>query len=122
MKNRLSPYIHHRILEIEQFANMDEWREGTLVEDVSEKANIENAMRDLEKTLDLDSFGQVSFELSQRSGIGASIVGTSQQPPQEASTPATESSKGKEIETNFQITTQPSMLFLMPALFHSIFH
>ena len=24
MKNRLSPYMHHRIPEIEQFANMDE--------------------------------------------------------------------------------------------------
>lgn len=32
MKNGLSPYIHHRILEIEQFASMDEWREQTLVE------------------------------------------------------------------------------------------
>ena len=57
MKNRLSPYIHHRILEIEQFANMDEWREGTLVDAVSEQVNIKNAMKDLEKTLDLDSFG-----------------------------------------------------------------
>lgn len=57
MKNSLSPYIHHRILEIEQFENLDEWIEGTLVEDVSEQVNIENAMRDLEKTLDLDSFG-----------------------------------------------------------------
>ena len=57
MKNRLSPYIHHRILEIEQFANLDEWIEGTLVEVVSEQVNIENAMRDLEKTLDLEFFG-----------------------------------------------------------------
>ena len=87
MKNMLSPYIHHRISEIEQFANMNEWIEGTLVEDVSEQVNIENAMRDLEKTLDLDSFGQVPFELSQRSGISASIARTSQQPLQETSTP-----------------------------------
>lgn len=57
MKNRLSPYIHHRILEIEQFANMDEWREGTLVEIDTEQVNIENVMKDLEKTLNLDSFG-----------------------------------------------------------------
>jgi len=27
MKNRLSPYFHHRIPEIEQYENMDEWRE-----------------------------------------------------------------------------------------------
>lgn len=57
MKNRSSPYIHHRILEIEQFSNLDEWIEGTLVENDSEHVNFENAMRDLEKTLDLDSFG-----------------------------------------------------------------
>jgi len=36
MKNILSPYLHHRIPEIEKFANMDEWREGTLVEIDSE--------------------------------------------------------------------------------------
>ena len=78
MKNRLSPYIHHRIPEIEQFANMDQWREGTLVETDSEQVNIENVMRDLEKTLDLDSFGQVRFESSQKSGISASTTETSQ--------------------------------------------
>lgn len=32
IKNRLSPYFHHRIPKIEKFAKMDEWREGTLVE------------------------------------------------------------------------------------------
>ena len=36
MKNKLSPYIHQKILEIEQYANMDEWMEGTLVEHDSE--------------------------------------------------------------------------------------
>ena len=43
--------------EIEQYANTDEWVEGTLVEQDSEQVNIENVMRDLEKTLDMDSFG-----------------------------------------------------------------
>jgi len=57
---------------------LDEWIEGTLVEDVSEKVNIENAMRDLEKTLDLDYFGQVPFKLPQKSTISASTVRTSQ--------------------------------------------
>ena len=36
MKNKLSPYIHQRIPEIEQYANMDEWMEGTLKEHDSE--------------------------------------------------------------------------------------
>jgi len=34
----------------------------------------------LEKTLDLDYFGQVSFKLPQQSGVGTSFAGTSQQP------------------------------------------
>jgi len=45
---------------------MDEWREGTLVETDSEQVNIENVMKDLEKTLHLDSFGQVQFETSRK--------------------------------------------------------
>jgi len=102
MKNRLSPYIHHRIPEIEQYANMDQWREGTLVEHDSEQVNFEKVMRNLEKTLDLDSFGQVPFKLSQISGVGASSARTSQQPSQETSTPITGKLKGKELETNFQ--------------------
>ena len=55
MKNRLSPYFHHRIPEIEQYANMDEWREGTLVEMDSDQVNVENVIKDLENTLNLDS-------------------------------------------------------------------
>ena len=109
MKNRLSSYLHHRIPEIENFSNMDEWREGTLVEIDSEQVDIEHVMKDLEKTLDLDSFGQVPFELSQRSGIGASSDGTSQQPLQETSTPATGTSKGKELKTSFQIIEKSTM-------------
>lgn len=66
MKNKLSPYIHHRIPDIEKFANLDEWIERTLVENDSEQVNFDNAMRNLEKTLDMDSFGQVSFKLSQK--------------------------------------------------------
>jgi len=83
MKNRLSPYIHHKIPEIEKHANMEEWREGTLVQYDSEQVNFQKVMRDLEKTFDLDSFGEVPFKLFQRSGVGASSVGTSQQPSQE---------------------------------------
>jgi len=38
---------------------MDEWTEGTLVENDSEQVNVENVMKDLEKIIDLDFFGQV---------------------------------------------------------------
>lgn len=55
MKHMLSPYIHHRIPEIEQYENMYEWREGTLVEMDSDQVEVENVMKDLEKRLDLDS-------------------------------------------------------------------
>jgi len=34
-------------------------------------------MKDLEKTLDLDSFGQVPFKLPQQTGVGTSSTGTS---------------------------------------------
>jgi len=54
-------------------------------------------MKDLEKTLDLDSFGQVSFKLPQQTRVGTFSAGTSQQPVQETSTPVTGSSKGKEV-------------------------
>ena len=57
VKNKLSPYIHFRMPEIEQYANTDEWVEGTLVEQDSEQVNIDNVIRDLEKILDLDSLG-----------------------------------------------------------------
>lgn len=58
---------------------------------------MEQAMKDLEKTLDLDSFGQVSFNLPQQTGVGTSSSGTSQQPVQETSTLVLGSSKGKEV-------------------------
>ena len=60
MKKKLSPYLHHRILEIENFSNMDEWMEGTLIEQDSEQVSVEN--------------GQV-----QKPGNGPFSVGASQQ-------------------------------------------
>ena len=68
---------------------MDEWREGTLLETDNEQVNIENVMKDLEKTLDLDSFGHVQFESSQKpaSGTSASTADTSQRHSQETSAP-----------------------------------
>ena len=74
MKNKLSPYLHHRIPEIEQYANMDEWMEGKLIEQDSEQVNVENVMKYLEKILELESFGQVQIP-----GIGSSSARTSQQ-------------------------------------------
>ena len=78
VKPLLSAYTHHRIPEVEQYANQDEWVEGTLVEEITEQENMEKAMKDLEKTLDLDSFGQVSFKLPQQTRVGTSSAGTSQ--------------------------------------------
>lgn len=37
VKNKLTGYLHHRIHEIEQYANQQEWVEGTLVEDLTEE-------------------------------------------------------------------------------------
>ena len=36
IKHTLSPYIHHRIPEIELYANLNEWREGTLIDQDSD--------------------------------------------------------------------------------------
>ena len=55
-------------------------------------------MKDLEKILDLDSFGQVQIP-----GIGPSSAGTSQQNLQEISALATVQSKGKEKEPDIQV-------------------
>jgi len=38
---------------------MNEWREGKLIEQDSDKVEVENVMKDLEKRLDLDSFVQL---------------------------------------------------------------
>lgn len=58
---------------------------------------MEQAMKNLEKTLDLNSFGQVSFKLPQQTRVGTSTAGTSRRPTQESTTPAAGTSKGKEV-------------------------
>ena len=70
---------------------------------------MEQAMKNLEKTLDLDFFGQVSFKLPQHIGAGTSSATTSQQPAQE-STPPAGASKGKEVLHSEQqeMTDQPT--------------
>jgi len=62
----------------------------------TEEEKLEKAMKELEKTLDLDSFGQVPFVLPQHIGAGTSSATTSQQPAQESAPPAG-TSKGKEV-------------------------
>ena len=71
---------------------------------------MEQAMKNLEKTLDLDSFGQVFFKLSQQTGVDTSSAGTSQQPAQESTTPVAGTSKGKEVLDTEQhiMTDQPA--------------
>jgi len=97
VKNRLSAYNHYRIPEMEQYANQDEWVEGTLIEGLTEEEKMEQSMKIFERTLDLDSFGQVSFKIPQQTGVGTSTAATSQQLAQESTTPAARTPKGKEV-------------------------
>jgi len=64
VKNKFKTYVNHQIPEIQQYANEQEWVEGTLVEEITKEERLEKAMKELEKMLDLESFGQVSFKLS----------------------------------------------------------
>lgn len=96
--------MHHKIPEIKQYANQPEWVEGTLVEELTQEEKTEKAIKDLEKTLDLDSFGQVTFTLPQHIGEGTSSATTSQQPTQESDPPAV-TSKGKEVQHSKQQDT-----------------
>ena len=57
VKRKRTTYVHHKIPEIQQYANQQEWVEGTLVEEITEEERLEKAMKELEKTLDLDSLG-----------------------------------------------------------------
>jgi len=58
---------------------------------------MEQTMKNLEKTLDLDSFEQVSFKVPQQTRVSTSSAGTSQQSAQESTTPTARTSKGKEV-------------------------
>lgn len=56
VKYRLTSYEHCKIPQIEQFANQDEWVQGTLVEEFTQEEIMVQNVKHLEKTLDLDSF------------------------------------------------------------------
>jgi len=70
VKNKLTGYVHHKIPEIEQYDNQQEWVEGTLVEELTEEEKLEKSMKELQKTLDLESFGHVPFTFPQHIGAG----------------------------------------------------
>ncbi len=56
VKYRLLAYKHCPYPQIEHFPNQDEWVPGTLAEEFSQEETMEQTVKDLEKTLDLDSF------------------------------------------------------------------
>jgi len=69
---------------------------GTLVEEFTQEETMEKTVKDLEKTLDLDSFQQVTFKLPIQVGEGTSTA-TAAETVQQASTTTTATTKGKEV-------------------------
>lgn len=61
-KNKLSPYVHHKVPKIERYENQLEWVENTLVDRDSTEVIVNNVLIDLERRLDEDSFVQVLGE------------------------------------------------------------
>jgi len=96
IKYRLSAYDHCKIPEIEQFSNQDEWVQGTLVEEFSQEEIMEKNVKIWKKTLDLDSFEQVTFKLPRQVGEGTSTAAVSQA-TKERTTPTVGTTKGKEV-------------------------
>jgi len=97
VKYRLTGYGHCSIPQIEQYANQQEWVEGTLVEEFSEEELAETTIKNLVKVVDLESFGKVFFIAPQHLGESTSSTTVSQQPTQ-ASAPPGATDKGKEVQ------------------------
>jgi len=74
----MTPYVHCKIPHIEEYANQDGWAPGTIVEEFTEEEIMEQNVKDLEKTLDLDSYQQVTFKLPQQIGEGTSATAAAQ--------------------------------------------
>ena len=55
VKYRLLAYKHCPIPQIQHFSNQDEWVPGSIVEELTQEEKMEQTVKDLEKTLDLDS-------------------------------------------------------------------
>jgi hypothetical protein len=88
VKFRLKPYDHSPLPQVQPFANQEEWMPGTIVEELSQEELMEQTVKDLEKTLDLDSCQQVFKPITQTEEITSAI-------PHIQEAPAT-SAKGKE--------------------------
>ena len=93
----LTGYDHCSIPQIEQYANQQEWVEGTLVEEFSEEELAERAIKNLEKVVDLESFGHVFFTAPRHLGESTSSTTISQQPAQASAQPVA-TDKGKEVQ------------------------
>lgn len=91
----MTPYTHCKIPHIEKYANQDAWAQGTLVEEFTQEEIMEQNVKDLEKTLDIDSCEKVTFKLPQQIGEGTSAVAAAQ-PSQAPSSSTTGTTKGKE--------------------------
>lgn len=96
VKYRLLGYDHCKYPQIEQYANPDEWLQGTLVEELTQEEIMEKNVKDLEKTLDLYSVQQVTFKQPHQIGEGASTAATAPT-TQGPSTSTTGIEKGKGI-------------------------
>ena len=108
VKYRRTAYEHCKTPHIEQYANPDEWVQGTLLEELTQEEVMEKNVKDLEKTLDLDSFQQGTFKLPQQIGE-STLAATATQATQAPSTSATSTSKGKEVmDTKHLITQLPA--------------
>lgn len=97
VKYRLAGYDHSSIPQIEQYVNQQEWVEGTLVEEFSKEELAERAIKNLEKAVDLESFGQAFFTSPRHLGESTSSTTVSQQPAQ-TSAPLVATDKGKEVQ------------------------
>jgi len=102
IKYRLAGYDHFSIPQIEKYANQQEWVEGTLVEDYSEEELAEKEIKKLEKSADLEYFGQVFFSAPRHLGESASSSTVPQQPTQAVVQP-TATAKGKEVQQEEQL-------------------
>jgi len=93
VRYRLASYNHLRIPHLEQYANQPEWREGTLEEETTQKEKTLAALRDFQKSADLELASQVPPLLGTERGTAASSS-TGQQLATRIDTQI--SSKGKE--------------------------
>ena len=95
-KYRLLGYKHCKYPHIEKYANQQEWQQDTLIEKLTEEETMLKNVRELEKTLDLDSMQQVPFKRTHSAGEGTSASRTAPA-TQAPSTGAPRTDKGKGI-------------------------